>query len=390
MEIPHRLFQARNKPQQEGQISTYHPKENSMKRRDFIKATGLGVAGAAVAAPAIAQSMPELKWRMTTSWPKSLDTLQGGAELLSKTVAEATDNKFQIQVFAGGEIVPGLQVVDAVQNGTVEMGHTASYYYFGKDPTFGFGTSVAFGPNARINQGWYTLGGGKEVLNEFYKNYNVISFLAGNTTCQMGGWFRKEINNVEDLNGLKFRIGGFPGRVLQKLGAVPQQIAAGDIYPALEKGTIDAAEWVGPYDDEKLGFYKVAPHYYYPGWWEGGSMLLAFVNLEKWNALSKSYQTILQQAGHYANTWMMAKYDEVNPPALKRLLANGTKLHGFSPAIMEACFKSAKELHDEISTTNANFRKTYGSLNAFTNNAYQWFQVAELGYDSFMARHLRG
>jgi TRAP-type mannitol/chloroaromatic compound transport system substrate-binding protein len=363
--------------------------EKSMKRRDFIKATGVGVAGAAIAAPAIAQSAPEIKWRLTTSWAKSLDTLQGGAELLSKAVAEATDNKFQIQVFAGGEIVPGLQVLDAVQNGTVEMGHTATYYYFGKDPTFAFGTSVAFGPNARINQGWYTLGGGKEVFNEFLKNYNVVSFLAGNTTCQMGGWFRKEINSIEDLNGLKFRIGGFAGRVLQKLGAVPQQIAAGDIYPALEKGTIDAAEWVGPYDDEKLGFYKVAPHYYYPGWWEGGSMLLALVNQDKWNALPKNYQAILEQAGHYANTWMMAKYDQVNPLALKRLIANGTKLHGFSPAIMEACFKAAKELHDEISSTNAPFKKVYESMNAYTNNAYQWFQVAELGYDSFMARHLR-
>jgi TRAP-type mannitol/chloroaromatic compound transport system substrate-binding protein len=361
-----------------------------MKRRDFIKATGIGVAGAAVAAPAIAQSSPEIKWRMTTSWPKSLDTLYGGCEVMAKAVAEATDNKFQIQVFASGEIVPGLQVVDAVQNGTVEMGHTASYYYFGKDPTFGFGTSVAFGPNTRINQGWYTLGGGKEVLNEFYKSYNIVSMLAGNTTCQMGGWFRKEINTVADLSGLKFRIGGFPGRVLQKLGAVPQQIAGGDIYPALEKGTIDAAEWVGPYDDEKLGFYKVAPHYYYPGWWEGGSMLLAFVNLDKWNALPKQYQAVLEQAGHYANTWMIAKYDQLNPISLKRLLAGGTKLHAFSPAIMEACFKSAKELHDEIAATNPNFKKTYESLNNFTNNAYQWFQVAELGYDSFMARHLRG
>lgn len=360
-----------------------------MKRRDFIKATGAGVAGVTVAAPAIAQSLPELKWRMTTSWPKSLDTLYGGAELMSKAVAEATDNKFQIQVFSAGEIVPGLQVVDAVQNATVEMGHTASYYYFGKDPTFAFGTSVAFGPNARINQGWYTLGGGKEVLNEFYKNYNVISLLAGNTTCQMGGWFRKEINSVDDLKGLKFRIGGFPGRVLQKLGAVPQQIAAGDIYPALEKGTIDAAEWVGPYDDEKLGFYKVAPHYYYPGWWEGGSMIFSFVNQDKWNALPRSYQAILEQAGHTANTWMMAKYDQVNPPALKRLLAGGTKLHPFSPAIMEACFSAAKELHGEISSTNASFKKVYELMNAYTNNAYQWFQVAELGYDFFMARHLR-
>jgi TRAP-type mannitol/chloroaromatic compound transport system substrate-binding protein len=277
-----------------------------------------------------------------------------------------------------------------VQNGTVECGHTASYYYFGKDPTFAFGTSVAFGPNQRLNQGWYTLGGGQQVLNEFYKKYNCYSLLAGNTGCQMGGWFRKEINTIDDLKGLKMRIGGFPGRVIQKLGAVPQQIAAGDIYPALEKGTIDAAEWVGPYDDEKLGFYKVAPHYYYPGWWEGGSMLFAFVNLDKWNALPKHYQAVLEQAGALANNWMMAKYDMVNPPALRRLLANGTKLHGFSPPIMAACFKAAKELHSEISTTNESFKKVYESMTNFSNNAYQWFQVAEIGYDNFMARHSQG
>lgn len=361
-----------------------------MKRRQFIKAAGLGVAASAVAAPAIAQSMPELKWRMTTSWPKSLDTLFGAAEIMGKAVAEATDNKFQIQVFAGGEIVPALQVVDAVQNGTVECGHSASYYYFGKDPTFAFGTSVAFGPNARLNQGWFTLGGGKEVLNDFYKKYNATALLAGNTGCQMGGWFRKEINSVEDLKGLKFRIGGFPGRVLQKLGAVPQQIAGGDIYPALEKGTIDAAEWVGPYDDEKLGFYKIAPHYYYPGWWEGGSMLFTFINLDKWNALPKSYQAILQQAAAYANQWCLAKYDELNPAALKRLLSYGVKLHAFSPAIMEACYKSAKELHDEIAKTNESFKKVNDSLVSYTNNGYQWSQVAELSYDSFMVRHSRG
>ena len=234
--------------------------------------------------------------------------------------------------------MPALQVVDAVQNGTVECGHSASYYYFGKDPTFAFGTSVAFGPNARLNQGWFTLGGGKEVLNEFYKKYNQIALLTGNSGCQMGGWFRKEINTVDDLKGLKFRIGGFPGRVLQKLGAVPQQIAGGDIYPALEKGTIDAAEWVGPYDDEKLGFQKVAKYYYYPGFWEGGPTVHAFANLDKWNELPKSYQAIVTNAAAYANQWCLAKYDELNPAALKRLLANGVKLHGFSPAIMEACY----------------------------------------------------
>jgi TRAP-type mannitol/chloroaromatic compound transport system substrate-binding protein len=361
-----------------------------MKRRQFLTAAGAGLAASAVAAPAIAQSMPAIKWRMACSWPKSLDTLFGAAENMAKAVADATDNKFQIQVFAAGEIVPALQVVDAVQNGTIECGHTASYYYFGKDPTFAFGTSVAFGPNQRLNQGWFMLGGGKEVLNEFYKNYNSIALLAGNTGCQMGGWFRKEINTVDDLKGVKMRIGGFPGKVLQKLGAVPQQIAGGDIYPALEKGTIDAAEWVGPYDDEKLGFYKVAPHYYYPGWWEGGSMLFSFINLDKWNALPKPYQAVLEQAAAYANNWCMAKYDQANPAALRRLLAGGAKLHAFSPAIMEACYSAAIELHAEISKDNASFKKVNESMTEYTRNGYQWFQVAEVGYDNFMVRKSRG
>src|SRR5450631_3226522 len=301
-----------------------------MKRRDFIKVTGMGMAGAAtMAAPAIAQSTPEIKWRMTTSWPKSLDTLHGGAEMMAKMVGEATDNKFQIQAFAAGEIVPGLQVLDAVQNGTVEMGHTASYYYFGKDLTFTFGSSVPFGPDMRINQAWYLLGGGREILNEFYKGYNVISLLAGNTGCQMGGFFRKEINSVEDLAGLKFRIGGFAGRVMQKLGCVPQQLAGGDIYPALEKGTIDAAEWVGPYDDEKLGFYKVVKYYYYPGWWEGGTTNHLLINLAKWNELPKSYQAILTMAAGLVNTEQQGRYDARNPQALKRLVANGVQLRPF-------------------------------------------------------------
>jgi TRAP-type mannitol/chloroaromatic compound transport system substrate-binding protein len=358
-----------------------------MKRRDFIKVTGLGVAGAAtIAAPAIAQSMPELKWRMTASWPKALDTIYGGADQMCKAIAEATDNKFQVQLFAAGEIVPGLQVLDAVQNGTVEMGHTSSYYYFGKDPTFTFGTALPFGPNARLNQGWYLLGGGQQVLNEFYKSYNVTSVLAGNTNCQMGGWFRKEIKTVADLNGLKFRIGGFAGRILQKLGVVPQQLAGGDIYPALEKGTIDAAEWVGPYDDEKLGFNKIAPHYYYPGWWEGGPMLLAYINLDKWNALPKHYQAAIETASYDTFTWVTGKYDYVNPPALKRLLAAGAILRPFPQEVLEACYNAANGIYADLSKTNPHFNKLYTSLSAFRNESLAWNQVAELSYDSFMMR----
>ncbi len=238
-----------------------------MKRREFLKAAGVGIATSTIAAPAIAQSMPELRWRLTASWPKSLDTLYGGCEYFARRIAEITDNRFQIQVFAAGEIVPGLQVLDAVQNGTVEMGNTALYYYWGKDPAFTFGTALPFGLNARQMNSWLRFGGGADLLNELLKNFNCTGVAAANTGAQMGGWFRKEIKSVEDLKGLKMRIGGFAGTIVSKLGLVPQQLAAGDIYPALEKGTLDACEWVGPYDDEKLGFYKVAKYYYYPGWW---------------------------------------------------------------------------------------------------------------------------
>ena len=297
-----------------------------MKRRQFLQAAGVGLAASAVAAPAIAQSSPEVKWRLTASWPKSLDTLYGGCEYFAKRVAEITDNKFQIQTFAAGEIVPGLQVLDAVQNGTVEMGNTALYYYLGKNAAFTFGTALPFGLNTRQMISWIRHGGGEELLNGLLKDFNCIGFAAANTGAQMGGWFRKEINTTEDLKGLKFRVGGFAGTILAKLGTVPQQLAAGDIYPALEKGTIDAAEWVGPYDDEKLGFVKVAKYYYYPGWWEGCGQAHNIMNMAKWNELPKAYQAAIITASNDAWVWTLSKYDYVNPPALKRLVSNGALL----------------------------------------------------------------
>ena len=253
-----------------------------MKRRSFLKKAAAGLAVGSVAAPAIGQTQPTINWRMAASWPKALDTLYGGAELICRRVGEMSGGKFNIKLFAAGEIVGGLQVMDAVQAGTVECGHTAAYYYFGKDQTFAFGTAIPFGLNARQQYAWFYHGGGMDLMREFYKDYGIINHLAGNTGCQMGGWFRKPIKSVADLKGLKFRIGGTGGTVLTRLGVVPQQIAGGDIYPALEKGTIDAAEWVGPYDDEKLGFYKVAKHYYYPGWWEGGPSTECYVGIKAW------------------------------------------------------------------------------------------------------------
>src|SRR5579871_154673 len=357
-----------------------------MRRRSFIAAGGVGLAGAALAAPAIAQSQPEIKWRLAASWPKSLDTLYGGAEFLAKRVAEATDDKFQIRVFAGGEIVPALQVLDAVQNNTVEMGHTASYYYVGKDPTFGFDCTLPFGMNARQMNAWMTHGGGMALLRDFFKGYNIVNIPAGNTGAQMGGWYRKEIKTVDDLKGLKFRIAGLAGAILTKLGVVPQVIAGGDIYPALEKGTIDAAEWVGPYDDEKLGFYKVAKYYYYPGWWEGQAQLSTYVGLDKWSTLPKSYQAALESACAEASTWILAKYDAQNPDALKRLLAGGAELRGFTPQIMEACYKAAQQVYAETSAKNAKFKKVYDPWKKFLDDEYEWFQVADVSYDNFMIR----
>ncbi|WP_137046189.1 TRAP transporter substrate-binding protein [Pseudolabrys sp. FHR47] len=357
-----------------------------MKRRQFLKAAGVGLAGSAVAAPAIAQSSPTVKWRLTASWPKSLDTLYGGCEYFTKRVAEITDQKFQIQPFAAGEIVPGLQVLDAVQNGTVEMGNTAMYYYFGKNPAFTFGTALPFGLNPRMMISWVRHGGGEELLNDLLKEFNCIGFTAANTGAQMGGWFRKEINTTDDLKGLKFRVGGFAGMILSKLGTVPQQIAAGDIYPALEKGTIDAAEWVGPYDDEKLGFVKVAKYYYYPGWWEGCGQAHNIMNLAKWNELPKSYQAAIQTASFDAWNWTLSKYDAVNPPALLRLIAAGAQLRAFPQPVLEDCYKAANGIYDELSKTNPHFKKMYESLVPFRSASYAWLQVAELGFDSFQIR----
>ena len=361
-----------------------------IKRRNVVTGSALATAGAAVAAgfpmPAIAQSAPEIKWRLTSSFPKSLDIIFGGAEIFSKALSEATDGKFQVQTFAAGEIVPGLQAADAVTNGTVECCHTCSYYYFGKDPTFAFGTAVPFGLNSRGQNAWMYSGGGIELMNEFYTKFNLYGLPAGNTGCQMGGWYSRELKTPADMSGLKMRIAGIAGKVMSKLGVIPQQIAGGDIYPALEKGTIDAAEWVGPYDDEKLGFYKVAKFYYYPGWWEGGAYLHLFINQDKWQSLPAYYQAAVRSAAARATIETQARYDASNPKALKSLVANGTQLRPFSAEIMQASYDAAQEVYAELSGSNADFKKVHDTMMAFKKDQYLWFQVAEYAFDTFSIR----
>jgi len=363
-----------------------------MKRREFLKTATTGVTAAAamtIAAPAIAQSDPVIKWRCVSSFPKSLDVLYGCAEVMAKSVAEATDNKFQIQSFAAGEVVPALQAFDAASNNTVEMAHSAAYYYVGKNPAFAFGTHVPFGLNTRQQNSWMYQGEGKTLLDPFFQKYSIFALPGGNTGAQMGGWFRKEINTIEDLKGLKFRISGLGGNILAKLGAVPQQVGGGDIYPSLERGTIDGAEFNGPYDDEKLGLYKVAPFYYYPGWWDGTSLLHFFINLDQWKKLPKHYQAALTAAAALSNVDCMARYDAVNPPALRRLLGLGVKLRPFPTEVIDASYKTATALYDEVSATNADFKTFYESMRRFQADSAPWYQASEYSYDTVALRQIR-
>ena len=355
-----------------------------MKRRTVLT-SGLALAGTALAAPAIAQSQPAIRWRLTSSFPKSLETIYGGGEMFADRVSKLTDGKFTIRVFAAGDIVPAFQALDAVQQGTVELTHTASYYYVGKNLAFGFGTAVPFGLTTRQQNAWMYHGGGLDLLNDFYKDYGVIAFPAGNTGAQMGGWFRNEVTTLEHLKGLKMRIPGLGGQVMAKLGAVPQALPGGDIYPALERGAIDATEWVGPYDDEKLGFYKIAKNYYYPGWWEPCSMYHIMVNLEKWASLPKAYQEAMISAAREANIDMVAEYDAKNRLALQRLKAAGVKLHKYSDEIMKGAYKAATELYEEEAAKNPKFKAIYDEWKKFRTEEAQWFALSELAMSEFLA-----
>jgi TRAP-type mannitol/chloroaromatic compound transport system substrate-binding protein len=355
-----------------------------MERRSFIHNAGIAGVLAAGVAPAIVNAQATIRWRLASSFPKSLDTIFGAADTFAKKVSDMTGGKFQISTHAGGELMPAFGVVDGVQGGTVEMAHTAPYYFFGKDETFAIGCAIPFGLNSRQMTAWMYEGNGLKLMREFYAGYNIINLPGGNTGAQMGGWYRKEIKSVADIKGLKMRIGGFAGKVLERIGGVPQNIPGGEIYQALEKGTIDAAEWVGPYDDLKLGFNKVAPHYYYPGWWEGGPELDFFINDKAWNTLTPEYKAIVEAAASHAHVDMQAKYDAKNPAALKQLVGAGTKLHRFPKDVMDAAFKEAMALYSELAAKNPKWKKVYEDYSTFRRDSNLWFRFTEAGFDDFM------
>ncbi len=355
-----------------------------MDRRSLIKNAGIAGVLAAGVAPAV-HAQEVVRWRLASSFPKVLDTIFGGAETFAKKVSDMSGGKFIISVHGPGELMPAIAgMIDNISKGTTEMVHTAPYYFFGVNDAFAFGCAIPFGLNSRQQTAWMYQGNGGKLMREFYAKYNIVNFPMGNTGVQMGGWFRKPIKSVKDMKGLKFRAGGFAGKVLGRMGVVAQNIPGGEIYQALEKGTIDAAEWVGPYDDLKLGFHKVAPVYHYPGWWEGGPQLDAYVNKTAYDKLSPENKAILEAAAAFVHTDMQAKYDAKNPEALKQLVALKVKVLPFPKDVMELAFKETQALYAELSASNPDWKKIYDDWSVFRREQNLWFRFTEMRFDQFM------
>lgn len=363
-----------------------------MKRRDFLKTTATTVAAGSVlvgcgssgdsSGPAI-QAQPTVRWQLASSYSHTVDVLYGATRQVADRVSSLTNGRFTIRSFQAGEIVPGLEVLEAVQKGTVQLGQSASYYYTGKNPALAFDTGVPFGLTARQHNAWMYHGGGLELMREAFADFNVINLPMGNTGAQMGGWFRREINSLGDLRGLKMRIPGMGGEVMNELGVTVQVLSAGEIYTALERGAIDAAEWVGPYDDVKLGFGEIAKHYYYPGWWEPGASIALFVNQDAWNQLPTTYQEALVTAAAEANATMLARYDAKNTEALPNVLSQDVALRPFSDDIMQAAQQTATAILEDRAARNPSFNKVYTAFKTWRSESQQWFGTAEQAFTSF-------
>ncbi len=372
----------------------------TIKRRDFLKKAGTGAAGAA-ALSACGQTGggatsqgggidgPRVSWRMQTSYPPSLDLLHGSGIRIGELVAELTGGNFTIRAYAAGEIVPGLQVMDAVMQGTLQCGLTPGYYYIGKSPALAFDTAIPFGLTTRQAIAWLHHAGGLDLINEIYADFGIISFPANSTGGQMGGWFREPVNSLSELAGLRMRIPGIGGEIMSRLGVTVQTLAAPEIYPALERGAIDATEWVGPYDDEKLGLHQIAKYYYYPGWWEPGVKMGLLINLDSYNELPSAYQQALQSVCADTLCNRLGAYDAANPPALQRLVRDhGVMVRPYSDDIMEAAWRESNGYMEELSAADATFRRVYESYIAFRDTQWPYAGGNELAYQAWAFRQV--
>ena len=366
-----------------------------MERRDFTKKALLGAAGASLltgcgngessagdGAPNV-QTNKQVRWRLASSFSRSLDTIYGAAEVLAERLKALTDGNFEILTYPGGELVPSLEVLGSVQNRTVEMGHSASYYFIGKNPALAFDCTVPFGLTARQYNAWLLYGGGMDLMRDLFADFNILNLPGGNTGTQMGGWFRTEVASLDDMRGLKMRIPGLGGSVMSEMGVNSQVLPSGEIYPSLERGAIDAAEWVGPYDDEKLGFYEVAQYYYYPGWWEPGPALTFYVNRDAYERLPTQYQDALKTAASEASLNMLAQYDHKNPAALDRLLDQDITLRRFPDEVMTRAQEITTQTLEDNASGNKQYREIYEAYKDARESAYRWFGTAEMGYADF-------
>jgi TRAP-type mannitol/chloroaromatic compound transport system substrate-binding protein len=357
-----------------------------MKRRSFI-ATGAGSLAAAATIKSHAQTSgaPAITWRLASSFPKALDTIYGGADEFAKIVSALTDGKFKITVAAPGEIVPALGNFEAVQKGTIQAAHTAGYYFLNINKALAFDTTLPFGMNQRQHNAWVYQGGGMELLRDLFSQYNIVNFPMGNTGAQMGGWYNKEIRSLEDVKGLKIRIPGFGGEIWKQLGAAPVGLPGGEIVNAIKDKKIDAAEWVGPYDDNKLGLPGVARYYFYPAWWEPSAALSLYVNKAAYEALPPAYKEAIRVASESVNQWMMAAYDTRNPGAFKQMIGSGTRLQLFPNSLMIAAYRSAIKIYDAESAANPAFKKLYGPWKKYKSEINEWHKTAEAAMTNFLA-----
>ncbi len=361
----------------------------NMKRRNFLKkaATAATVAGgAAVVGAPYVHAKDTYNYRMVTTWPPHFPVLGESADNIAKWAEEMSGGRLKIQVYGAGELVPAMESFDAVSQGVVEMGHGAAYYWAGKAPATQFFAAVPFGMNPQQMNAWLYRGGGMELWEEVYAPFNLIPMPGGNTGVQMGGWFNKEINSIADIKGLKMRIPGLGGKVIAKAGGAVTLTPGGEIYTNLERGVIDATEWVGPYHDYKLGLHKVAKFYYYPGWHEPGTVIEMFMNKAAYEKLPADLQAIVKSAAIRANMWSLCELEAQNNFYLQKLIdEHDVQLKRFPDDVLATFKKYTDEVLGDVTAGDPMSKKVYEAYDKFRKEITAWAKTSEKAYHDYIS-----